>query len=114
MPFEPPVTSTDLPFRPRSIESLSARLGARLPAEVLVEELRDLAEGFPRFGRAYVPVVVRMRLAFVDLQHRFDPRLTQLAMHPHSTAQQQVAGSGGENRRRKVLHVAVDRRKHRV
>src|SRR5437868_3717643 len=62
--------------------------------EVLVEEARDLLERLAALGRAWIAVVLRVRLAFVDLEQRLDAGLAQLAVHAHRVAEEQVAGAG--------------------
>jgi hypothetical protein len=63
----------------------------RLLSEVLVEEPGDLLEGFLGLRRTDVAVILRVRLALENLQHRVDAGLAQLAMHAHRAAEQQVA-----------------------
>jgi hypothetical protein len=83
----------------QTVSSFSAGLpqsdlpGSR--AEVFVEEGADFAEGFFRFGSLIVEQVMRVRLAFEDLQLRIDARLAELAVHANGVAQEQVAGAGG-------------------
>ena len=64
--------------------------------QVLAEEVADLAEGFAYFGNAIVPAILRVRLAFVDLQEGLDSQLAQLAMHMHCVAEQQDRKMAGE------------------
>ena len=52
----------------------------RLSPEVLVEEAGDLLERLPGFWRVGIAHVVRVRLTFEDLQHRFNPGLPQLEL----------------------------------
>src|SRR5271165_7261584 len=62
-----------------------------LLAEMLVEKLGNLAERDGGLGQAIVEQVLRVRLAFVDLELRLHPSRAERAMHPHRVAQQQVA-----------------------
>ena len=43
--------------------------------EVLAKEVTDLAEGFTYFGDTIVAPVLRVRLAFVDLEERVDAQV---------------------------------------
>jgi hypothetical protein len=88
--------------------------GQPLLAEMLVEKLGNLAERHCGLGQAIVEQVLRMRLAFVDLELRLHPGRPERAMHPHRVAQQQVACAGGQDGWRESVHVAVDRRYQRV
>src|SRR5450432_4448327 len=82
--------------------------------EMLVEKSADLRECLFGLGRRGVAIELRVRLAFIDLQHRLDPGLAQLAMHPHGRTEEQIARSGSQDGGRKTLHVAENRREHRV
>jgi hypothetical protein len=52
-------------------------------SKVLVKEMSDLFERLPGLGRANVRHILRVRLAFIDLKHRFDTGLAQFAMDTH-------------------------------
>ena len=86
------------------------QLASRLLAQMLVEKLGNLAERDGRLGQPIVEEVLRVRLAFVDLQLRLHPGRAERPMHPHRIAQQQVAGAAGQDGGREAVHVAVDRR----
>ncbi len=66
-------------------------------------------------GRTDVAFILRVRLAFKNLQHRFDsPPGATCALHPHRVAQQQIASPGRQDCWREALHVAENWREHRV
>jgi hypothetical protein len=85
-----------------------------LTAEVFVEEGADFAEGFFGFGSLIVELVLSVGFAFEDLQLRIDARFAEFAVHANGVAQEQIAGTGGEDGRRELVHIAVDRRDERV
>jgi hypothetical protein len=58
---------------------------------MLVEKLGNLAERDGGLGHAIIEQVLRVRLAFVDLELRLHPSRAERAMHPHRVAQEQVA-----------------------
>ena len=74
----------------------------------------DFLESLFRFRRGIVAVIMRVRLAFIDLQRRIDAGLAQLAVNAHGVAQQEIARAAGEDRRRKAFHVAINRRQQRI
>src|SRR6516225_2385051 len=82
--------------------------------EMLVEEPCDFGKGLLGLGRVSVEQILRVRHALVDLQLRLDAGLAQLAMRQHRQAQEQVARSAGQDRRRKAVKIAVDRRQLRI
>ena len=63
------------------------QLAGRLLAEMLVEKLSNLTERDGGLGQAIVEQVLRVRLAFVDLELRLHPGRAERAMHPHRVAQ---------------------------
>src|SRR5271168_2236128 len=75
---------------------------------MLVEEGGDLAEGFPGFGDAVVELILRVRHALEHLELGVDTGLAQFTVYADGVAQQQVAGSGGEDGGREAVHVTVD------
>ena len=64
---------------------------------MLVEKLGNLAERHCGLGQAIVEQVLRMRLAFVDLELCLHPSRAERAMHPQRVAQEQVACAGGQD-----------------
>src|SRR4030095_17007710 len=58
----------------------------KLFSEALVEEMGDLFECLLSLGGTCITVVLRVRLAFIDLQHRVYTSLPQLAMRSHRIA----------------------------
>jgi hypothetical protein len=80
----------------------------KLVGEVLVEEGGDLAEGFPGFGDAVVELILRVGHALEHFELGVDTGLAQFAVYADGVAQQQVAGSGGEDGGRETVHVTVD------
>src|SRR5438132_11102641 len=81
---------------------------------MLVEESSDFLERVLGVRRGIVAVILRVRLAFEDLQHGFYARLAELAMHAYGVAQQEVARAAGQYGGRKALYVAIDRREKRI
>jgi hypothetical protein len=47
----------------------------QLLTEMLVEELGDFCKGLLRLGRGDVAIILRMRLALIDLEHGIDASL---------------------------------------
>src|SRR5271165_538887 len=82
----------------------------QLASQLLAEKLGNLAERDGGLGQAIIEQVLRVRLAFVDLELRLHPGRAERAMHPHRVAQQQVACAGGQDGWRESVHIAVDRR----
>src|SRR4051812_40997355 len=78
--------------------------------EIFVEEPCDVGEGFPRLRRGDVELILRVRLALIDIEVGGHPGAAQLAMRPHGVAQEKIARARGQDGRRKTLEVAVDRR----
>jgi hypothetical protein len=82
---------------------------------MLGEKLSNLAERDGGLGQAIVEQILRVHLAFVNLElARLHPGRAERAMHPHRVAQQQVACTGGQDGWRESVHIAVDRRYQRV
>jgi hypothetical protein len=54
--------------------------------EVLVKKRGDFCKGFAGFRHAIIAPVLRVRLAFKDLQEGVDAQVAQFAMHPHGVA----------------------------
>src|SRR3954452_2532319 len=94
------------------------RLGStrpeRLLRQILVEERRQFAKMLPGLGCGGIAGILRMRLAFEDVEIGDHAGLTQLAMYAHGIGQEQVARAGCEDGRREASEVAVDRRKLRI
>src|SRR3954452_16719637 len=78
--------------------------------QMLVEEARDLAEGFLRFRRRGIEQILRVRHALEHLQLGLRAGAAELAVGQHRKAQEQVARAAGENGGREAGEVAVDRR----
>lgn len=57
-----------------------------LPSEMLVKEMGNLLERLFGLGRAWIAVVLSMRLGFEDLQHSLNSGLAQFAMHAYRVA----------------------------
>src|ERR1700694_3237924 len=77
-------------------------------AEMAVEEPGDLAERLLGLGHPIIELVLRVRLALVDLELRIDAGVPKLAVHAHGIAQQQIACPGGQDRGREAVHISVD------
>ena len=52
--------------------------------QMFAEERGDLSESLLGLGHAIIKLVLRVRLALVNLELGLDPGPAQLAMHPHS------------------------------
>lgn len=66
--------------------NLGLQFARPLFPKMLVEKAGDFFKCLPRFRRSVVTVILRVRLAFIDLQHRLDASLTKLAMDAHRVA----------------------------
>src|SRR3978361_35587 len=77
-------------------------------AEMLVQESGDLSEGLLGLRHAIVKLVLGMGHSFEDFELCIYASFAELAVHAYSIAQQQVAGSGGEDGRREAVHVSID------
>jgi len=58
---------------------------------MFVEELRDFCKGLLRLGRSDVAIILRMRLALIDLEHCVDASLPQLAVDAYCVAKQKIS-----------------------
>src|SRR5215203_1107445 len=77
---------------------------------MLVEEARDLAEGFLCLRRRGIEQILRVRHALEHLQLGLHAGAAELAVGQHREAQEQVARAAGENGGGKAGEIAVDRR----
>jgi hypothetical protein len=80
-----------------------------LPLEMPIEEARHLLKSLLRFRRGVVEEILRVRLAFIDMESRFDAELTEFPVDAHRVAQEQIPRSAGQNRRGKSAQIAIDR-----
>src|SRR5580704_10282741 len=99
---------TDWPAR-RIIADKDKSLG-----QVPVKEFGDVPKGLMRLGRGVVGVIIRVGHGLEDVEFRFHPRVLQLAVHPHSIAEQKVPRARRQDRRWKAVNVAIDRREQRI
>src|SRR3954470_15101732 len=77
---------------------------------MLVEKRGYLAKRLARFRNGVIAAILRMALAFIDIEVGLDPGAAQLAMGAHRVRQQQIARAAGEDGGRKAVHVAIDGR----
>src|SRR6188472_1630674 len=91
-----------------------AALASCSTRHVSIEEARDLLERLTRLGRARLDGVLGVREALEYLQRRLDAGLAKFAVDAHGQAEKQIARARRQDRRRKPVQVAVDRRQHRI
>src|ERR1700760_1024501 len=63
--------------------------------QISIEETRDVGEGFLRLRRIGVELVLRVRLAFIDVEVGDHAGAPQFAMGPDCVAQEQIARARG-------------------
>src|ERR1700692_4671306 len=88
--------------------SKSAPLEWGSMAEVLVEELSDFCEFRFVLGHAIIHLVLSVRHSVENFELCIDAGLLKLLVHTDRVAEQQVACSRGQDRRRKAMHISVD------
>jgi hypothetical protein len=81
---------------------------------MLIEECGDLSERLLSLGNPIIKLILSMRLPLIDRKLCIDASRSELPMHPHRIAQQQVACSGSQDCWRETVHISVNRREQRV
>src|SRR5258707_2888696 len=79
-------------------------------SQMLVQETRDVGEGFLGLRRVHVEAVLRMRHALVDVELGDHAGAPELAMRAHRVGEEEVARAAGQDGWREAVEIAVDRR----
>src|SRR5882724_12013058 len=79
-------------------------------SQMLVEETRDVGEGFLGLRRVHVETILGVRLAFIDVELGDHAGAPELAMRAHRVGEEEVARAAGQDGRREAVIIAIDRR----
>jgi hypothetical protein len=85
------------------------QISSTLFRQISVEERGHLAEVLPGLGRIRIGRILRMRLAFEDMEIRDDASLTQFTMHAYCIRQEQITRARRENGRRESGEISIYR-----